>query len=451
MTRPDLAARLPADFVFGVATAAYQIEGSVDADGRAPSIWDAFSRIPGRVVNGDTGDVACDHYRRWRGDVDLIASLGVDAYRFSVAWPRVVPDGRGAVAEAGLAFYDRLVDALLEKGVRPYATLYHWDLPIAQFGRGGWCARDTAHAFADYADVVARRLGDRLAGVMTLNEPWCAAFLGHLYGVHAPGERSLPATLAAVHTLNLAHGLATAAVRAAAPGVPVGIVLNAKSIYPSSDTEADRAAAERYDAFHNGVFAEPIFAGRYPAAVVEALGPAMPEIRDGDLAAIAAPLDFLGINYYTPDRVHADPTLAFPAAAQWHPPKVPRTAMGWEIAPEGLTHLLADMARRWRLPPVYVTENGAAFDDAVVDGRVDDPDRLAYVEAHLHTLADAIDAGVDVRGYFAWSLMDNYEWAEGYAKRFGIVHVDYDTQVRTPKASALWFRDLANAVRARRG
>lgn len=442
MADMDLARRFPADFVFGVATASYQIEGAHDEDGRKPSIWDAFSRIPGRVVNGDTGDVACDHYHRWKDDVRLIRSLGVDAYRFSVAWPRVIPDGRGAVNEKGLAFYDRLVDELLANEIQPWATLYHWDLPIEQYGRGGWCARDTAHAFADYADVVARRIGDRVKGFMTLNEPWCSAILSHLLGIHAPGERNLQAAMAAVHHLNLAHGLGTLAIRSAAPGVPVGIVLNAKSIYPATGSAEDAAAAERYDAFHNGVFAEPLFAGRYPAAVMEALGTVMPEIRDGDLEAIRQPLDFLGVNYYFPDRVRDDPSLPFPAAGIVNPPEVARTAMGWEIAADGFSHLLADMARRFDLPPIYITENGAAFWDKLVDGKVEDPDRVSYYDAHLSAIADRIEAGQDIRGYFAWSLMDNFEWAEGYAKRFGLVHVDYETQVRTVKTSGIWYRDL---------
>lgn len=439
----DDTTRFPDGFLFGAATASFQIEGATTEGGRSSSIWDAFCAVEGNVTNKDTGDPACDHYHRMPEDVALMAELGLDAYRFSVAWPRVIPDGRGAVNEKGLAFYDRLVDSLLAQEIQPWATLYHWDLPIEQYGRGGWCVRDTAHAFADYADVVARRLGDRVRGFMTLNEPWCAAILSHLLGVHAPGERNLEAALAAVHHLNLAHGLGTQAVRAAAPGVPVGIVLNAKSIYPATGSAEDAAAAERYDAFHNGVFAEPIFAGRYPAAVMEALGPAMPAIADGDLAAIAQPLDFLGINYYFPDRVRADPSLPFPAAAVVAPPNVPRTAMGWEIAADGFSHLLADMQRRFDLPPIYITENGAAFWDEMVDGKVEDPDRIAYYGAHIAAVADRIDAGQDIRGYFAWSLMDNFEWAEGYKMRFGLVHVDYETQVRTVKKSGKWYKALA--------
>jgi beta-glucosidase len=442
MSDTALSRRFPPGFLFGVATASYQIEGAHDEDGRKPSIWDAFSRTPGRVVNGDTGDVACDHYHRWKDDVALIKSLGVDAYRFSIAWPRVVPDGRGAVNEAGLAFYDRLVDELLAREIRPFATLYHWDLPIEQHGRGGWCARDTSYAFADYAEAVARRLGDRVAGFMTLNEPWCSSYLSYLLGIHAPGERNLAAALSAVHHLNLAHGLGVQALRSVAPKVPVGIVLNAKSVYPASDRPEDMEAAERYDAFHNGVFAEPLFAGRYPQAVLDALGPVMPRIEPGDLELVSAPLDFVGINYYFPDRVYADPSVPFPAASIHNPPAVERTAMGWEIYAAGLGHLLADMGRRWSLPPIYITENGAAFWDHKVGGVVEDPERVAYLKSHLSVLADRIEAGQDIRGYFAWSLMDNYEWAEGYAKRFGIVHVDYETQERTIKASGLWYRDL---------
>ncbi|WP_237151930.1 GH1 family beta-glucosidase [Oryzibacter oryziterrae] len=450
MSSHTLSHRFSKDFLFGVATAAYQIEGAHDEDGRKPCIWDAFSRTPGRVINGDTGAVACDHYHRMPEDVKLIKSLCADAYRFSIAWPRVVPDGRGAVNEKGLAFYDRLVDELLKNEIKPFATLYHWDLPIEQHGRGGWCARDTSYAFADYADAVMKRLGDRLAGVMTLNEPWCSSFLSYLYGQHAPGEKNLQATLAAVHHLNLAHGLAVQVVRAHKPDMPVGIVLNAKSIHPGSDKPEDIAAAERYDAFHNGVFAEPIFAGRYPAAVMEALGPVMPKIEADDLKIISQPLDFLGINYYFPDRVVADPSVPFPAATQIQLENVTRTAMTWEVHAPSLAHLIKDMGRRFKLPPIYITENGCAQFDEMVDGEVNDPERIDYLDGHLTVLADLIEEGIDIRGYFAWSLMDNYEWAYGYAKRFGIVYVDYETQKRTIKASGKWYRDLI-AGRAQAG
>jgi beta-glucosidase len=442
MSARTLSERFSADFVFGVATGSYQIEGAVDEDGRKPSIWDAFSRTPGRVLGGDTGDVACDHYHRYIEDVALIRSLGVDAYRFSVAWPRVVPEGRGAVNGPGLDFYDRLVDELLRSGIAPHATLYHWDLPIELLGRGGWCARDTAFAFAEYADVVTRRLGDRLAGVMTINEPWCATYLSYLIGEHAPGERNLEAALAAVHHVNLAHGLGVQAVRAVRADLPVGIVVNAKAIEPASDRPEDLAAAERHYAFHDGVVLDPMFRGHYPEAVMEALGPAMPRIEAGDLAIISSPTDFLGINYYAPDRVAADPSRPFPATRPAPRDGAPRTAMGWEINAASLATLVRDLNRRYELPPILITENGAAFFDSLENGACDDPDRVAYLEDHLTVVADLRDEGFDIRGYFAWSLMDNFEWAFGYARRFGLVHVDFETQMRTIKTSGHWYREL---------
>nr|WP_194304041.1 GH1 family beta-glucosidase [Chthonobacter albigriseus] len=438
-----LARRFPPEFVFGVATAAFQIEGAASEDGRKPSIWDAFSHMPGRVENGDTGDVACDHYHRMESDLDLIASLGVDAYRFSIAWPRVIPEGRGAINDKGLDFYERLLDGILARGLKPFATLYHWDLPLELQGRGGWTSRETAHAFAVYAEVVAKRLGDRLSSVATLNEPWCSSFLGHFTGEHAPGERNLSAFLASAHTLNLAHGLAVQAMRAVRPDTAYGIVLNAKSLHPASAGAADIAATGRFDAFHNGLFFEPLFNGRYPDGVSEALGSAMPAVTSEDLAVIRQPLDFLGINYYTPEHVAADPSLAYPAARAVPPPLgTPVTDMGWEIDAGGLSHLIRQLRSRYALPPIYITENGGAFRDACADGAVHDPERVAYLRDHLSAVADLVEGGSDVRGYFAWSLMDNFEWAWGYAKRFGLVHVDYASQERTIKDSGHWYRDL---------
>ncbi len=438
-----LITRFPKDFIFGVATAAYQIEGAVAEDGRKPSIWDAFSNIPGRVIGRDTGAIACDHYHRYQDDIKLIASLGVDAYRFSIAWPRVIPDGRGAVNDKGLDFYDRLIDEMLRHDLKPFATLYHWDLPIGLHGLGGWTVRDTAEAFADYAGLIAQRFGDRLATLTTHNEPWCAAFLGYLYGVHAPGERNLSAMLHAAHHLNLAHGLGVQAIRAAAPKLPVGIVMNAKSLYPATPSAADVAATERFDQFHNGIFFDPIFKGAYNPALLEAMGPAMPTLRPDDLAVIATPLDYLGINYYTPERIAAAPDQAWPAAEPVPPPfGTPITAMGWEICADGFTHLIRTLRQQYTLPPIYITENGAGYHDEIVDGVVDDQNRLNYYRDHLGAVADMIEQGLDVRGYFAWSLMDNFEWAMGYAKRFGLVYVDYTTQQRTLKASGAWYRDL---------
>lgn len=445
----NLAKRFPADFQFGVATASYQIEGAAREGGRKPSIWDAFSHMPGRVYKGHTGDVACDHYNRWESDLDLIASLDVDAYRFSIAWPRVVPDGRGAINEEGLDFYDRLVDGLVERGIKVFPTLYHWDLPLALQGYGGWTDRDTAEAFADYTTAVVSRLGDRIDALATFNEPWCSTYLGHWIGKHAPGEQSLEAALATVHVTNLAHGLSVQAARAVRSDIPMGIVLNAVSIYPGSQSEEDLAAAERAFQFNNGVFFGPIFDGAYDQEFLSALGDHL-HIQDGDLEVINQPLDWWGFNYYFPATVkhNADKKAVFPATIS-----IPstnsnvRTDIGWEIKAEGLSHLLGQVYDRYdNLPPCYITENGACYNMGVnEEGAVDDQPRLDYLASHLTVVANAIDNGIPMKGYFAWSLMDNYEWAEGYKMRFGIVHVDYDTQTRTIKKSGHWYKDLAAA------
>ena len=469
--RAPLHTRLPTDFTFGAATAAYQIEGAASEDGRKPSIWDAFSHAPGRVANGDTGDVACDHYHRVESDLDLARDLGLDAYRFSIAWPRVVPDGRGPTNARGLDFYDRLVDRCLERGLAPWPTLYHWDLPLALGERGGWTARGTGEAFADYASVVARRIGDRAAGLSTFNEPWCSALMGHLYGVFAPGERDLDRALAAVHHQHLGHGLAVQAVRAERAALPLGIVLNLQTVLPAGeDDEGNREAVDRHRDFHNGMFTGPLFEGRYPATVLAALGERLPARFEDDLATICQPLDWWGLNWYTPARVKDDPTVGtspdeeaeddpfvigakepFPGTVGVVPEGVARTDIGWEIAPDALGALLRELHAAHELPPCWITENGACFNTGPgADGTVADAARRDYLESHLHAVADAIEDGCDVRGYFAWSLMDNFEWAEGYRMRFGIVHVDYDTQARTVKDSGAWYRDLVNAHRERR-
>jgi beta-glucosidase len=443
----NLAARFPDDFLFGVATAAFQIEGAAKADGRGPSIWDAFSKMPGRTFGRHDGDVACDHYNRLDADLDLIRDLGVDAYRFSIAWPRIFPDGRGAVNEKGLEFYKRLVDGLKARGIKAFATLYHWDLPLALMRDGGWTSRDTAYAFADYADVVARRLGDRLDSVATFNEPWCSVWLSHLYGIHAPGERSMDAALHALHTTNLAHGFGVAALRSARPDLPVGIVINAHATLALTDSEVDQEAAERAFSFHNGVFFGPLFDGAYPDDFMAALGERMPTIEPGDMDAISAPLDFWGLNYYTPMRVKHDASKGaeFPAAVSVAPENVSKTDIGWEIDPSALAYIIRELNRRYDLPDLYITENGACYNMGVENGRVDDQPRLDYIARHLSVLADLIDEGFSIKGYFAWSLMDNFEWAEGYRMRFGIVHVDYETQIRTVKASGHWYAELATA------
>lgn len=424
-------------FLWGVATSAYQIEGAASVDGRGPSIWDTFARQPGCTVNGESGETACDHYRRWSDDVDMIASLGVGAYRFSIAWPRVQPLGLGEFNPKGLDFYDRLVDALLERGVQPHATLYHWDLPQHLQDLGGWGSRDTAFHFAHYADVVARRLGDRLASLATHNEPWCTAVLGHEIGKFAPGARDPQLAAQVSHHLLLSHGLALAAMRANATACPLGIVLNQASVSAASDSAADQAGARTEYARFVRWYMDPLFRGYYPADPGIAH---YPEVREGDMALIRQPLDFLGINYYTRSWIsRSEP--AVPA-----PKLLGETDMGWEIYPDGLHELLTGIHREYALPPLYITENGMANADVVADGRIDDAARIDYVRRHLEALARAKADGVDVRGYFYWSLMDNYEWDSGYAKRFGLVHVDYATQQRTPKQSALWYRDRIAAL-----
>ncbi|SOE16439.1 beta-glucosidase [Hoeflea halophila] len=443
-----LARRFPEEFLFGVATASYQIEGAAQADGRKPSIWDAFSHMPGRVKGGDTGDVACDHYNRLEADLDMMADLGMEAYRFSIAWPRLLPDGTGAINEKGFDFYDRLLDGLKARGIKAFATLYHWDLPLALAGRGGWTDRDTAEAFANYVGIATRRLGDRIDTVVTFNEPWCSVYLGHLMGVHAPGERSMQAAMAALHVTNLAHGLAVQAIRAERPELPVGIVLNAMSVMAASDSDADRKAAERASDFHNGVFFEPLFAGAYPDTVLEACPDLAGHIKDGDLEAIHQPLDFWGLNYYTPMRVRDDASAAFPHVAAAPAIRPEKTDIGWEIDPRGLSHVVKDLYGRYTLPDFYITENGAADNTGVENGAVSDTMRLEYLSTHLAVAADLVSESYPLKGYFAWSLMDNFEWAEGYSQRFGIVHVDYETQQRTIKQSGHWYASLIAAHKA---
>ncbi len=462
-----LAGRFAPDFTWGVATAAYQIEGATQVDGRGPSIWDAFSNMPGRVFEGHNGDVACDHYNRWSEDLDLIKSLGVGAYRFSIAWPRILPNGRGKVNEAGLDFYDRLIDGLVERDIKVFPTLYHWDLPLALAGYGGWTDRNTADAFAEYTTAVVRRLGDRIDALATFNEPWCSTYLSHWIGKHAPGERSIDAALATVHVTNLAHGLGVQAARAERADLPMGTVLNAQSIYPASESEEDRAAAERSFQFNNGVFFDPIFKGEYPDELMSALGDKL-RVQDGDLAVINQPLDWWGFNYYFPATVRQAPgaeerggLTGVGAMGKFQNDEdaasrfldlqaIPsgttnaRTDIGWEVIPEGISHLLHQVYDRYDLPPVYITENGACYNEGPdEDGIVSDQDRLDYIARHLDVLADATDDGIPLKGYFAWSLMDNFEWAEGYKMRFGIVHVDYETQARTIKQSGEWYQTLA--------
>ncbi len=430
--------KFPPGFVWGVATSAYQIEGAAHEDGRGPSIWDTFSHTPGNTFQGHTGDVACDHYHRYPQDIDLIAGLGVDAYRFSIAWPRVQPTGKGVWNPKGLDFYDRLVDGLLAKGIAPHATLYHWDLPQALQDEGGWGARDTTDRFAEYADVMGQRLGDRLATLCTHNEPWCTAHLGHRIGQFAPGARDPQLAIQVAHHLLLSHGKALLALRASGVKTPLGIVLNQSSVTPATACAADAALAEREYALFVRWFMDPIFLKRYPTAPGVSI---YPVAHENDFEAIAQPLDFLGINYYT--RIWASSEEP-PRPA---PELLGASDMGWENHPQGLTELLLQNHREYTLPPVYITENGTACADRLVDGRVNDTERIEYMRSHLGAIRAAIEGGVDVRGFFYWSLLDNYEWNSGYDKRFGLIHVDYETQMRTPKDSAGWYRNFIEGNR----
>ncbi|MET7382227.1 GH1 family beta-glucosidase [Streptomyces sp. NPDC005526] len=456
----------PSSFLWGAATSAYQIEGAVREDGRTPSIWDTFSHTPGKTAGGETGDIAVDHYHRYREDVALMAELGLNAYRFSVSWPRVQPTGRGPAVQVGLDFYRRLVDELLAHGIKPAVTLYHWDLPQELEDAGGWPERDTALRFAEYAQIVGEALGDRVEQWITLNEPWCSAFLGYASGVHAPGRTDPQASLRAAHHLNLAHGLGTQALRSVMPARnTVAVSLNSSVVRPASQSPADLVAARKIDDLANGVFHGPMLHGAYPATLLEATSSLTDwsYVHDGDLRSINQPLDALGLNYYTPALVSAADAGAegpradghgasafspWPAAddVMFHQTPGDRTEMGWTIDPSGLHELIMRYTREAPGLPLYITENGAAYDDKVdADGRVHDPERIAYLRGHLAAVRRAITDGADVRGYYLWSLMDNFEWAYGYGKRFGAVYVDYATLARTPKSSALWYSKAARS------
>jgi beta-glucosidase len=463
----------PPGFVWGAATAAFQIEGAVRADGRLPSIWDVFCTAPGKVAGGDTGEIACDHYSRVAEDLDLMAALGLPAYRFSVSWPRVVPGGSGPVNQPGLDFYRRLVDGLLERGITPQLTLYHWDLPQALEHDGGWANRETVDRFTEFAIAVGTALGDRVPGITTLNEPFCSAFLGYASGVHAPGQTDRHVALAAAHHLNLAHGRAVRALRSVT-GAELSITLNLSQLYPATGGEADLAATEHVDRIANRIFLDPILRGGYPAELLAETKHLSDWgfVADGDLAEIAAPIDSLGVNFYSPATIAAatdelrsslagrwqnDPERSAEGPTEWPgtdlafsvPMPGPHTGMGWPIRPASLTELLLRLHREFPGLPLYITENGAAFPDQLTaDGQVHDPERIGYLRDHLAALHAALAAGVDVRGYYLWSLLDNFEWAYGYAKRFGIVYVDYPTQRRLPKDSARWYAEViaANSV-----
>jgi beta-glucosidase len=448
--------RFPAGFVWGASTSAYQIEGGIDLDGRGPSIWDTFSAAG--HARGDTGAIAADHRRRMADDVALVARLGLPAYRFSIAWPRVQPAGSGAISTSGLDFYRALVDELLAHGVEPVATLYHWDLPQALEDEGGWVARATAERFVEYAAVVGEALGDRVRRWTTINEPWCAAMLGYAAGIHAPGRTDPAAATAAAHHLLLGHGLAVAALRdlvrpEGGGATEIGITLNPYPVVPATDADADLDAARRIDGLANRIWYDPILRGRYPDDVLDDLGAVsdLAHIRDGDLAQIARPVDALGLNYYRRYHVrHAPGASASPSPWPGSPdvafaePTHTPTSNGWAVEPRGLYESLIRLDADYDTPPLYVHESGGAFPDLVgPDGVVHDADRRAYLADHVRACHDALAAGVDLRGYFVWSLLDNFEWAEGYAQRFGIVHVDFATQRRVPKDSARWFSRVA--------
>jgi beta-glucosidase len=433
----------PADFLWGAATASYQIEGSPLADGAGPGIWHRFSHTPGRTTNGDTGDVACDHYRRYREDVGIMRELGLKAYRFGIAWTRILPEGKGTVNQAGIDFYSRLVDELLAADIRPLVTLYHWDLPAALDDQGGWLNRDVAQWFAEYAAVAYRALDDRVPMWVTLNEPWVVTDGGYLHGALAPGHRNHFEAPLATHNLMRAHGAALAAYRAIGKH-QIGTVVNLEPKYPFSQNPEDVAATSRADAYMNRQYLDPLFRGSYPDEVVEMFGEAWPKLPSSDFDDIRKPIDFLGINYYKRAVTKNDPNQVIERASHVRQPDAIRTELDWEIYAEGLTDTLLWVKERYGNLPLYVTENGAAFYDppAALGDVVEDPLRLHYLRQHIGAVGEAIRRGVDMRGYFVWSLLDNYEWSFGFSKRFGIVHVNYATQQRTIKSSGRYYADV---------
>ena len=440
----------PKNFHFGSATSAYQVEGAVNEDGRGPSIWDDFCATPSNIRDGSDGRVACDHYHRYADDIARMAEMGFNAYRFSVAWPRILPEGRGRINPAGLAFYDRLVDGLLAKGIAPYLTLYHWDLPSPLQAQGGWGNRETAWAFAEYAEVIGRHFGDRVHAYATLNEPRCAAFVGHYEGRHAPGATDLRLTLQVAHHLMLAHGAAVQRLRAHTQTAKVGIVLDMKPYHPANDHPLTARAAEMGGGIFNRWLLDVLFKGHYPADVWEGFGPLVPHVEADDYALIQQPLDNLGINYYTRALVEYDPELPFPHAREVRNEGAIYSTMNWEFYPEGLEEILGWIHRTYGVKELYIAENGVALADEVVDGRVHDPLRTQYYQTHLAAVSRAITQGVPLTGYLAWSLMDNFEWGQGYLQRFGLWHVDYATQERILKDSAHWYADFIKTDRGKR-
>lgn len=444
MTAPDLPALhrsdFPPGFRWGCSTSSYQIEGAAHEDGKGESIWDRFCTRAGVIRDGSSGEQACDHYHRWPEDLDLARRLGVNAYRFSIAWPRVLPQGRGAVEARGLDFYSRLVDGMLERGLEPWATLYHWDLPQALQDEGGWLNRATLDAFADYADLVTRRLGDRVKHWITHNEPWVTAWLGHGYGVHAPGLADPKAAIQVCHHLMVSHGMLVQRIRSNVPDAQIGITLSLHPQIPASASAEDAAAAVRHDGLRNRWFLDPLYGRGYPADAWALLGDLAPQVQPGDLDLMAARTDFLGINYYFPEVVAHAPGKGLKSFELIDRPGVERTAFGWEVSPEGMVELLQRVHRDWQPGPIYLTENGSTYNDVLgADGRVHDAERTRYLARHLDAALQVVRAGVPLKGYFAWSLLDNFEWAEGYVRRFGLTYVDYATQRRLLKDSGRWY------------
>lgn len=429
------------EFIWGVATSSYQIEGAVNEDGRGQSIWDTFCKVPGKVANFDNGDIACDHYHRYKEDLDLMKWMGVTAYRFSVAWPRVIPDGVGRVNEMGLDFYDRLIDSLLEREIAPWLTMYHWDLPEALQLRGGWNNREVVEWFGEYGEVLTSRFGDRVKNWMTLNEPLCSAWLGHLYGDMAPGIKDLQTALNVSHNLLMSHGLACQVIRSNVSEANVGIVINVTPAVPATDSQEDSNAAQLADGFDNRWFLDPVFGRTYPADVIDAIG-ASPEIHSGDMKLIAQDLDFLGVNFYFRQTVAADQNSKPLPIRSVNRENVKRTAMNWEVHPQAFEEILLRISKEYSPKAIYITENGSAWNDEVINGEIIDDERIDYLVRHLDAMRSARSQGAPILGYFAWSFLDNFEWAYGYEKRFGLIYVDYKTQTRTPKKSALFYRQL---------
>ncbi|QYF92775.1 beta-glucosidase [Massilia sp. PAMC28688] len=434
-------------FQWGCSTSSFQIEGGAQAGGRVPSIWDTFCEQPGVIRDGSDGKVACDHYHRWPEDMDLGKAMGLNAYRFSISWPRIMSAPGAAPNEEGLQFYSDLIDGVLARGLVPWVTLYHWDLPQYLQDAGGWSSRDTVAAFVHYADVVTRRLGSRVKHWITHNEPWCTAIHGNFDGMHAPGLKSLPTALQVCHHVLLSHGLAVPVIRANVPGARVGIALSLHPVMPASDTPQDLEAVARHDAFRNRWFLDPLYGRGFPADTLALMGDAAPVMQPGDVEAIAVPTDFLGVNYYFPEVVRHDPAGGFLATRVIHPEGRERTDFGWEVAPQGMTDLLLRIARDYQPGEMYVTENGSSYDDVVqADGSIEDHARRHYLVRHLQAVRTAQEQGVPVKGYFAWSLLDNFEWSEGYLRRFGLAYVDFATQRRTLKLSGQWYRDFLHGA-----